>query len=133
MKLWKKTTLFCLGGSAYTALELVWRGRSHGSMFALGGLCFLLLGRLNQALHRLWLPLRAVCGAGAVTVMELLAGLVCNRDHRVWDYSARPLNFRGQVCLLYSVLWIPVSMAGMALYALADKKLNPPGCRSAGG
>jgi hypothetical protein len=27
----------------------------------------------------------------------------------VWDYSELPLNYRGQVCLYYSLLWIPVS------------------------
>jgi hypothetical protein len=133
MKLRKNVALFCLGGGAYAGLEMIWRGRTHGSMFALGGVCFLLLGRLNRVLDRIVLPLRAFAGAGAVTVMELLTGLVCNRDHRVWDYSGLHPNYRGQICLLYSLLWVPVSMAGMMLYRFADRRLSPPGLRCADG
>ena len=44
MKFWKQAMLFYLGGCAYMGLELLWRGRSHGSMFLLGGFCFLLIG-----------------------------------------------------------------------------------------
>ena len=39
--------LFGIGGIAYVVIELLWRGYSHWSMFALGGLCFLLIGRLK--------------------------------------------------------------------------------------
>ena len=59
MKFWKQTILFYLGGCAYMGLELLWRGRSHGSMFIAGGACFLLIGHLNQVRPRLQLPLRA--------------------------------------------------------------------------
>ena len=31
MKIWKQMILFYLGGCAYVVLELLWRGRSHGS------------------------------------------------------------------------------------------------------
>ncbi|MCL2033827.1 MAG: helix-turn-helix domain-containing protein [Oscillospiraceae bacterium] len=30
-----------------------------------------------------------------------------------WDYSALPLNILGQVSLLYSFLWIPISALGI--------------------
>ena len=41
----KEFLLFILGGSAYVALEWLWRGWSHISMFFAGGTCFLLLGK----------------------------------------------------------------------------------------
>ena len=44
MKIWKKVLLMYLGGMIYAALELLWRGRTHSSMFLLGGLCFVLIG-----------------------------------------------------------------------------------------
>ena len=50
MKFWKQAVLFYLGGCAYMGLELLWRGRSHGSMFVAGGTCFLLIGHLNHVM-----------------------------------------------------------------------------------
>lgn len=121
MKLWKKAALFCLGGGAYVVLEILWRGRSHYSMFLAGGTCFLLLGRLR----RVKLPLMVKAGLGAlvITGVELLAGWIFNSDYSVWDYRALPYNFQGQICAAFTLLWIPVSIGAMALYDVADKKI----------
>ena len=116
MKIWKQAVLFYLGGCAYMGLELLWRGRSHGSMFIAGGACFLLIGQLNQVQPRLPLPLRAVTGAGIVTMVELGMGLLCNRNFEVWDYRDRAGNFLGQICPIFTVLWIPVSLAALLLH-----------------
>lgn len=124
MKTWRKCVLFYLGGSAYMGLELLWRGRSHGSMFLAGGLCFLLIGQLGQVRPRLPVPLRALVGAGIVTMVELGAGLLFNRDYQVWDYRDQPLNFHGQICPLFTILWIPVSLAAIWFYGLLDLRLE---------
>lgn len=124
MKTWRKCVLFYLGGSAYMGLELLWRGRSHGSMFLAGGLCFLLIGHLNKVRPRLPLPLRCLAGAGIVTMVELGAGLLFNRGYQVWDYRDQPLNFHGQICPLFTILWIPVSLAAIWLYGLLDLRLE---------
>ena len=122
MGILRKISLFALGGGSYVGLEMLWRGRSHTSMFVAGGLCFLLLGRLSRAKSKLSLPVRCVAGAGIITAVELVAGLLCNREYRVWDYRQVPMNFMGQICLPYSLLWIPVSLGAMALYDLADRR-----------
>ena len=122
MKLWKHSVLFYLGGAAYMTLEFLWRGRSHGTMFLLGGSCFLTLGRLRKL--ELPLPVLTVLGAAAVTMLELLAGLSVNRDYAVWDYRQMPLQFHGQICLPYSLLWLPVSFAGMELYRKAERRID---------
>ena len=122
MELGKKTALFCAGGLSYVALELLWRGRSHGSMFLAGGSCFLLLGRLRQTTDRT--VLRALGGAGIITAVDLMAGLLFNRGHTVWDYRQLPFNYHGQICLVYSLLWVPVSFGAMLLYRLLTKKLR---------
>ena len=121
--------MFLLGGGSYVALELLWRGRSHVSMFLAGGLCFLLLGKLGKLRARLPLWLRCLLGAGIVTVVELGVGLLANRDYSVWDYRQMPYNFRGQICLVYSLLWIPVSLLGMGLHDLGARlfKSSAPG------
>lgn len=124
MKIWKKAVLFYLGGCAYMTLELLWRGWSHGSMFLAGGLCFLLIGHLNEVRPRLPLPLRAAAGALIVTTVELGMGLVVNRSYQVWDYRDQPGNFLGQVCPVFSLLWIPVALLALGLYGLLDKALD---------
>lgn len=119
----KKTALFLIGGSAYVALELLYRGRSHISMFLAGGSCFLLLGKLEQTQPRLPLPLRALMGTVVITSVELLTGLLFNRNYSVWDYRHLPGNFHGQICLPYSLLWLPISVAAMKLYRKLDSAL----------
>ena len=119
MKRAKLPVYFCLGGLGYMGLELLWRGWSHGTMFFAGGTCFLLLGRLKS--QPPWV--KAVAGAGIITAVELAAGLLINRHHTVWDYRDAPLNFLGQICLPYSLLWLPVGLAGAEGYRLLDKKM----------
>ena len=124
MKIWKQIVLFYLGGMAYTGLELLWRGRSHGSRFVLGGLCFLTLGQFNRVKPRPSLPLRLLTGAGIITGLELLTGILVNRAYAVWDYRNLPLNFMGQICLPYTLLWIPAGAAAMWLYPRLEKMLD---------
>lgn len=123
MRIWKISVLFYLGGAAYMILEFLWRGRSHGSMFLLGGLCFLLLGRLTTRFPRLPLPAKVVLGAAVITALELLTGLLVNRQYAVWDYRGMPFQFLGQICLPFSLLWMPVSLAGMSLYNALSRRL----------
>lgn len=124
MKFLRECILFYIGGTAYMVLEFLWRGRSHGSMFLLGGLCFLLVGGGVAKYSRLPLVLRPVFGAVVITGLELATGFLVNRDYGVWDYRNEFCQFQGQVCLAYSLLWIPVSLMAMFLYHAADKKLQ---------
>ncbi len=121
MKKSKMLRLFFLGGGLYTALELLWRGRSHWSMFLLGGGCFLGLGRIGKG--RLPLPAQPLAGSALITAGELCTGLLVNRSYRVWDYRREPMNFRGQICLPFSLLWMPVSLLGIGIYRWAEQRL----------
>ena len=114
MRIWENAVMGYLGGGLYVLLELLWRGWSHGSMFVVGGLCFLILGWIHARFKAYPLLVQAVLGAAAISGMELLSGLFLNvfLDLRVWDYSGLPYNLLGQVCLAYFFLWIWVSMAG---------------------
>lgn len=105
----KHTILFLLGGCMYLAIELAWRGYSHPSMFVLGGICFVIVGLINQVLPRntglFW---QSIIGASFITAAELVTGLIVNRwlGLQVWDYSHLPYNLFGQVSLRYFFLWI---------------------------
>ena len=120
MRFPRKILYFMVGGGAYTALELLWRGRSHVSMFLLGGGCFLMLGKIRRFPLPMWAKM--ALGSAGITAGELLTGLAVNRDHHVWDYRQLPLHFKGQICALFSFLWMPLSLAGMWLYRLLDKR-----------
>ena len=124
MRIWKTSLLMYLGGMTYGALELLWRGRTHGSMFVLGGLCFVLIGKLGRVPSPLPIPLRALAAAGMVTALELGCGLLVNREYAVWDYRNLPMNFHGQICLPFTLLWIPVSLAAIWLYDALDARVN---------
>ena len=122
MEIFRTMGLFFLGGGGYVGVELLWRGRSHFSMFLAGGLCFLLLGKLSAVKPRLPLALRCLVGAGVITCVELAVGLLFNREYRVWDYRQQPGNLWGQICLGYSLLWIPLSLLAFGLHGLVNRR-----------
>lgn len=124
MKLCKHGLLFAAGGGAYVLLELLWRGRSHASMFLAGGACFLLLGNLNRAQPRLPLWLRLPVGALVITMVELATGLLVNRQFAVWDYRAQWGNFCGQICPVFTALWIPIAALAMGVYERVEPALD---------
>ena len=92
--------------------------------FAAGGVCFLLIGQLGKVQPVLPWPIRALIGAGIITMVELATGLLVNRQYQVWDYRDRPGNFLGQICPMFMALWIPLSAAGMALYGWTERGLD---------
>lgn len=124
MKLWKYAVLFYIGGLAYMSLEMLVRGRSYASMFLAGGVCFLLIGHLGKVEPKLPLPVRSLVGAGIVTMVELAAGMLVNRNYEVWDYRNLPGNFMGQICPAFSLLWIPVSAMAIVVYGYLDERIG---------
>lgn len=123
MKIWKNAVIFYLSGCLYVGLELLWRGRSHGSMFLAGGLSAVLVGQLNEVRPRLPFFFRALTGAGIITMVELGTGLLVNRDYRVWDYRARRLHLWGQVCPEFSFLWVLLAAAVLWGYPSLSRAL----------
>jgi uncharacterized membrane protein len=112
--------LSMLGGLLYTCIELSFRGRTHISMFLLGGICFGLL----SVLQRTSLPFFLKCFLGAlmITTLEYCFGLVCNLHLRlgVWDYSKLPFSLHGQICLRYSIYWFFLTIPAFFLCKTFD-------------
>ena len=79
-QLLKQTALAICGGCLYMLLELLWRGRSHWTMFLLGGACFALIGLLNEILPwEMPLLLQGVIGSVCiVTPLEFITGCIAN-------------------------------------------------------
>ena len=118
MRALRPLVLIGIGGLLYVLVELAFRGRSHWTMFLVGGLCFWLIGLINEVLP--WeMPLWKQCiiGAVIVTAIEFLAGCFINLwlGWDVWDYSNMPFNVLGQICLPFSLLWILLSAVAIVL------------------
>ena len=114
----KLIILFIIGGTIYVSLELLFRGRSHISMFILGGFCFVLIGGINNYISwEMPLILQMIIGAVVITTLEFITGYIVNIKLRlnVWDYSNQPLNIKGQICLLFSFLWMLISLIAIVL------------------
>ena len=118
--------LFAIGGLGYVLIELLWRGRSHLSMFLVGGACFELIGGIDARYRRWTMPARcALCSVG-ITAVELVSGCILNRwlGLGVWDYSRMRFNILGQVCLLYSLFWLVLSAAAFPLYRVCCRLMS---------
>jgi hypothetical protein len=101
---------FMLGGLIYCGIEVAYRGYTHRSMLAAGGLCFVLLCFLARS--QISLLYGAVIGAIGITLVELAVGSVVNLwlGLEVWDYSMLPFNLWGQVSLPYTLIWFVLSV-----------------------
>ena len=114
----KHLVLGLVGGAVYALMELLWRGRTHWSMVLLGGMCFVVIGLLNEIYT--WdmaLVSQMAISAVIITAGELVTGLIVNVwwGLGVWDYSDMPYNLWGQVCLLYSCIWYGLSLVAILL------------------
>ncbi len=104
----KETVLLLLiGGVGYGLIEILWRGYTHPSMLLAGGICFTFFGKIGESFKKTSLFIKALIGGAFVTLVELVFGIIFNivLKKNVWDYSKMPFNFKGQICLLYSVFW----------------------------
>ena len=114
----KYTFLFLVGGFAYGIVEILSRGYSHISMFIAGGICFILIGLLNEILPwKMAIVSQMAISAVIITVIEFITGLIVNvwLNLNVWDYSSKPYNIMGQICLLYTNYWFFLSIFAILL------------------
>lgn len=111
--------MFLTGGFVYCGIEVLYRGFSHISMFMAGGICFLLIGVIENILgdSASIIGQMFLCGI-MITVVEFFFGMIVNRQMHldVWDYSGEQYNFKGQVCLLNTNLWFLLSGPAILLY-----------------
>ena len=117
-KFLKYPILFYVGGFVYYMIEIISRGFSHWSMFILGGLCFVIIGSLNEILGRkTTLFPQMLLGAGIITLLEYITGYIVNikLGWNVWDYSDKPLNVNGQICLQATLAWFALSLVAIVL------------------
>ena len=109
----KLLILFLIGGFTYVGIELCYRGYSHWTMFLLGGLCFVCVGGINNYIdYDMPIVLQSVIASIIITILEYICGYIVNikLGLNVWDYSQLPFNLNGQICLLFSLIWMGIGM-----------------------
>lgn len=123
-------SLFVAGGLGYGLLETICRGYTHWSMLIAGGLCFSFMYGIctgfNGPRWKKWI----MCGA-IITAVEFVTGGIVNilLDWNVWDYSSHKFNVMGQICLLFSVLWILISIPATELCFFLQKHIFRTGIK----
>ena len=107
--------IYLFGALVYGLMELMWRGRTHWTMLICGGTCFCIIYFLSA----LPLPFAVLCvlSAVSITAVEFFTGYIVNLRLRwqVWDYSDMRFNLMGQICPLFSALWLLLSVPGLLL------------------
>lgn len=118
--------LFSFFGSVYCLLETVFRGWTHESMFIVGGICGLIIYAVTVGTRLPMWSKWVVCGA-AITCVELIAGLIINvwLGLSVWSYKEHPLNIYGQICPLFSLIWVAISIPASGICLLLKEKVLP--------
>lgn len=114
----KYTFLFLVGGFTYGCIEIISRGYSHISMLVAGGICFILIGLLNEVYSwNMAIVSQMAIAAVIITTVEFVTGVIVNLwlGLKVWDYSKLPYNLLGQICLLYTNLWFFLSLPAILL------------------
>ena len=87
-------------------------------MAVIGGVCFYLIGLINEFLEwRTPLVQQCLIACGYVLAVEFVSGCIFNLmlGWHIWDYSQEPFNLLGQVCLKYAILWYFVSAIAIVL------------------
>ena len=114
----KLPALFLAGGFLYILIEMAWRGQTHWTMFLVGGICFVLVGLINERFtFDMPLLLQMVISMFLITAVEFVSGCILNLwfGLNIWDYSGLPFNLMGQICVPYMGLWFLLSAPAIIL------------------
>lgn len=120
---------FSFGFFFYLVIEKIFKSLvsgspTHWSMGFIAGLSFLFLLALDEKKLPLWV--KALAGGSFITALELAAGWILNLHYRmgIWSYRDQPLNFHGQICLFYSIVWCIASLGIIGVNRLLYRFLS---------
>lgn len=123
------TIIFIVSGFIYTALELLWRGYTHWTMFVCAGLCGLAMANINNN----WLEfdtdfrIQIIASALVCTAMEFIFGIIFNGDFTIWDYRGLwgTIHWLGdQVNILFFGVWMLISLFSLPFLDWMQWKLG---------
>ena len=115
-------SIYLFGGIGYGAIETAWRGYTHWTMIVAGGVCACLIHMIATRMHeRLWK--KWIMCAACITAVEFVAGCIVNLrlGWNVWDYSSQPLDLMGQICPMFTLAWLALSVPCVEISILLKK------------
>jgi uncharacterized membrane protein len=104
----KNIILIFIMGALYMVLEGLWRGWTNIAMLLVGGLCGLLIGKMNERCEEiLTIWEKCLLGAAIILLIEFISGMILNvyLQLGIWNYSNIWGNLYGQICIPYAILW----------------------------
>ena len=109
--------LFAVGGATYVLIEILARGFSHWTMFVVGGICFVLVGIINEITPKVPLIQQMALSAAIITAIEFTSGCILNLwlHLNIWDYTDEFGNILGQICPKHTLYWFLLSLVGIIL------------------
>lgn len=122
-------SIFIISGLIYIILELIWRGRTHWTMFLCAGLCGLVMANVNNNLLEFDtdFPKQIIVSALCCTGFEFLFGIMFNGDFSIWDYQGLwgTIHILGdQVNILFFGIWIIISFFSLPFLDWLQWKLR---------
>lgn len=110
--------IFIIGAFGYGALETIWRGFTHWTMMLCGGIAFCAMYLMYIHSNGIPVAVLSLISSLFITSIELLAGYILNIKLKmnIWDYTNMPFNYKGQICLPYTVLWFLLSAGIFKMY-----------------
>ena len=121
--------IFVISGFIYTMLELIWRGRTHWTMFLCAGLCGLVIANINNN----WLEfdtdfrIQVFVSALMCSTFEFFFGIIFNEDFSIWDYRGMwgTVHALGdQVNVIFFGIWIIISVFALPFLDWLQWKLG---------
>ena len=113
----KNIVLFLIGFMSYITIEVLFRGYSFPLMGCCGGLAVIILDKINDKIS--WnvdILLQGLCGTTLITSFEFIIGEIMIHTSflpKMWDYSNMPLNYKGIVCVPFSIGWFFLSLVAI--------------------
>ncbi len=128
----KSLVLFLFGFMAYITIEVLFRGYSFPIMGVCGGLAILLIDQINNKIS--WdvdILLQGTIGSIIITFFEYVIGSLFLKGYLpvMWDYSNLWLNYKGIICVPFSLAWIGLSIVAVIVadainyYMLGDEDI----------
>ena len=95
-------------------------------MVLTGGTCFTVLYRIFRKIADTKVWKKCIIGSAVITGIEFTVGCIVNiwGKMKVWDYSDKPMNLCGQICIGYSALWGILTLPICGLCSILRKKFG---------
>ena len=114
--------MLCFAGYLYVCLEILFRGFSDVSMLFAASICAIPMIALNNvySFELDYFVQVMLCGVFCTCVEYMIGRYLVNQQYQLWDYREMPFNVHGQVCLVFSLVWIVISAVMIPIFDYID-------------